>query len=426
MEPVKAALMGAGNRGGFVYADYARMNPAMMKIVAVAEPVEAKRERIRQEHHLEDARVFTDWKDAMPALPPETEAVIIATQDRMHAGPLLEAMARNLHILCEKPIVPTLAECRDIEKKSAAFTRVFMVAHVLKYTAFFSKIKELLDGGRIGKLIGIDLVENVGHIHTSHSFVRGNWRNLAESSPMILAKSCHDMDMLYWLAGSPCESLNSYGALHYFKKENAPAGAPERCLEGCPHQTTCPYYAAKIYLGPNTGWPVNVITTDLSIEGRFKALQTGPYGRCVFHCDNDVVDHQTVSMRFTNGVMAAFTMSAFTMEITRDITLFGTHGEMTGNLEHGRVTVKDFSTGNIEDIAIASPVGGHSGGDVNFATDFVRMIRGGGAGRNAVKNAFESHYMALAAEHSRLNGSRLIDMAAFKTGLDHFKTGLDQ
>ncbi|MDR0598971.1 MAG: Gfo/Idh/MocA family oxidoreductase [Treponema sp.] len=414
MEPVKVLLLGAGSRGTHVYAEYAKMNPGMMKIAAVAEPSEARRNVIQEEHGLEPGRVFTGWKDAMNALPAETEAVIIATQDKMHAEALAEAMKRNLHILCEKPIVPTLRECRDIERKSADFDKVFMVAHVLKYTPFFSKIKELLDGGRIGTLVGIDLAENVGHIHMSHSFVRGNWRSAAESSPMILAKSCHDMDMLRWLAGSPCESLSSYGALRYFKKENAPEGAPERCLDGCPRQTDCPYHVSKIYLGDYTGWPVNVISADLSINGRFKALRTGPYGRCVFRCDNDVVDHQTVSLRFANGVMATFTMSAFTMRITRTVTLFGTGGEITGDLEDGRVTLKCFASGNTEEISVAVPTGGHSGGDVNFITDFVKMIRGGGAGRNVAKRSFESHYMAFAAEHSRLNGSQTIDPRAFK------------
>ena len=177
----------------------------------------------------------------------------------------------------------------------------------------------------------------------------------------------------------------------------------------------CPYHVSKIYLGNYTGWPVNVISTDLSIEGRVKALETGPYGRCVFHCDNDVVDHQTASMRFTNGVIAAFTMSGFTMETTRDITLFGTQGEIGGNLEQEHIKVKDFSSKSIEDISLGASVGGHSGGDVNFITDFVRMVRDkSGTGRTSVKDSFESHYMAFAAEHSRLNGSKTVIMEDFR------------
>jgi predicted dehydrogenase len=310
-----------------------------------------------------------------------------------------------------------LEECRAIEKGSAAFTRVFMICHVLKYTTFFSKIKELLDAGRIGRLIGIDLIENVGHLHLSHSFVRGNWRNLAESSPMILAKSCHDMDILRWLAGAPCESLSSYGALHYFTAKNAPPGAPERCLDGCPHLTTCPYHVSKIYLTDYAGWPVNVIATDLSLEGRLRALETGPYGRCVFRCDNDVVDHQTVAIQFTNGVSANFTMSGFTMETHRNITLFGTGGEIRGDMEAEHISVKEFSSRNREDIKLAAPIGGHSGGDVNLLTDFVRNVRDqDGSARTSIKDSFESHYMAFAAEYSRLNKARTISLGDFKIG----------
>jgi predicted dehydrogenase len=400
----------------YAYAEYARLNPTMLKIVSVAEPDEAKRKKIQEDHRIPDSLAFRSWEEPFANLPP-VEGLIISTQDQMHAGPLAKAMERNMHILCEKPIVPSLEECRQIEKSSSGFTKVFMIAHVLKYTVFFSKVKELLDEGRIGKLIGIDLIENVGHIHFSHSFTRGNWRNRAESSPMILAKSCHDMDMLYWLAGAPCESLSSYGSLNYFKEENAPKGAPKRCLEGCPHMIGCPYFAPKIYITDNVKWPVNVITTDLSMAGRIKALETGPYGRCVFHCDNDVVDHQTVAMRFANGVTANFIMSGFTMETHRSITLFGTGGEITGDMENNTIRVKEFSSRNVEHIEPAKPLGGHAGGDTNFVTDFVRLVRGGGGeGRNMVKNSFESHYMAFAAEASRLEGAKNIKLGEFKRG----------
>jgi predicted dehydrogenase len=414
MKPVTTLLLGVGSRGLNVFAGYARMNPQMLKITAVAEPVDVKRKQAQAEHGIDNALAFRGWEDAFKQ-DLDVEAVIIATQDRMHYGPLTAAMRRGLHILCEKPVVPTLEECRSLEQEAAAFTNVFMMGFVLKYTVFFSTIKRLLDQGRIGRLIGINLIENVGHVHMSHSFVRGNWRNLRESSPMILAKSCHDMDMLHWLAGADCDSVSSFGALNFFTAKNAPAGAPERCLDGCPHSSTCPWFVGRIYLTAFTGWPVDVISTDHSLEGRLKALETGPYGRCVFHCDNDVVDHQTVSLRFANGVSAAFTMSGFTMDIHRGITLFGTGGEITGDMEENRITVKDFSTGNREHIDLATPAGGHSGGDSGLVTDFVRMIRGeGGLGSASVRDSLESHYMAFAAERSRLAGGALVKMADVK------------
>jgi len=407
MKPINALLLGAGSRGTDVFAEYARLNPAMLKIAAVAEPDAAKREKIANMHRIPAEKAFTSWEEAFNRLP-AVDAVIIATKDQMHYGPIMAAIERNLHILCEKPIVPHPDECYQIENKSSGFSKVFMIAHVLKYTAFFSKIKSLLSTGRIGRLIGINLIEHVGHIHYSHSYVRGNWRCKAESSPMILAKSCHDMDILYWLADSPCESLYSYGDLHHFKKENAPAEAPSRCLENCPHSAECPYFAPKIYLTDNTDWPVNVIATDLSLEGRLAALETGPYGRCVFHCDNDVVDHQTVSMRFNNGVTANFIMSGFTAEIHRSISLFGTAGEINGDMEENTIRVSEFASQYTEIIELGKQTGTHSGGDRRFITDFVNMVRGsGGHGKNMIRNSFESHYMAFAAEQSRLDAKKI-------------------
>ena len=413
MKPVKALLLGAGNRGAFTYGKFASMNPGALQIIAAAEPHSDRRRIIQEEHNIPSEYIYITWEDAFVKLPP-VDAVIIATQDQMHHGPILESMKANLHILCEKPVVPSLDDCHSVEKAAANFNKVFMVAHVLKYTPFFCRVKELLDEGRAGRLIGLNLVESVGHIHISHSFVRGNWRNTAESAPMILAKSCHDMDMLAWLAGSPCESLSSYGALNYFNAANAPKDAPKRCLEGCPHMTKCPYHAGKIYLGTSIGWPVNVITTDLSMKGRMKALEEGPYGRCVFHCDNDVVDHQCAMLRFKNGVTANFTMSGFTMKTHRSVYIYGTTGEITGEMEDGKITVKDFPSRNIEVINIAEPLGGHGGGDFAFISDFVSCVRGSGLGKNMVKDSFESHYMAIAAEASRLDSGKTVRMEDFR------------
>ena len=415
MKPINVLLLGAGSRGAYAYAAYALQNPTMLKIAAVAEPDALKRQKIQNEHRI--PACFSSWEQAFAALPPQLDGVIIATQDKMHREPIIAAMKRNLNILCEKPIVPRPEECREIEKLSANFSKVFMIAHVLKYTAFYAKIKELLTAGKIGKLIGMDLIEHVGHIHYSHSFVRGNWRSSAESSPMILAKSCHDMDMMYWLAGASCQSLSSNGELQYFTKANAPEGAPRRCLDGCPHMSACPYYAPKIYLGSNTDWPVNVISTDLSHEGRLAALESGPYGRCVFYCDNDVVDHETVSMRFTNGVMANFTMSAFSAEIHRSISLFGSSGEIKGDMEANKIVLIEFASGTCETIEPGKTSGGHSGGDTRLIGDFVRLVRDGSSdGRTMIRNSFESHYMAFAAEQSRLEGARTIQLDAFRRG----------
>ena len=417
MEPVRAILLGAGSRGKDTYAEFAKKNPGSLKIVAVAEPNPERRRAVQEEHGIPDALSVGRWEEALRA-PSGAEAVIVATQDKMHVEPVIASIGKDLHILCEKPIAPTAQECLRIEAAAARYDKVFLVGHVLRYTNFFSKVKELLDAGRIGRLVGIEHSENVGHIHMSHSFVRGNWRRMEESSPMILAKSCHDMDILLWLAGSDCQSLSSYGDLNYFKSGHAPAGAPARCLDGCPAAESCPYNVQKIYLTDKTRWPVNVITTDLSMEGRIRALETGPYGRCVFRCDNDVVDHQVVALKFANGVTATFTMTGFSMTTHRTIRLMGTEGEILGEMEDSSVTVRHFPSGSIERTEIAHLESGHSGGDPNLIADFTRLVRSGsGGGRTSAVHSIQSHLRAFAAEESRLRGGELVGMADFRKGI---------
>ena len=415
MKPIRIALLGAGNRGRYVYAEYAKQRPNEMKIVAVAEPDDAKRAAIVEEHAIEQEYACKDWKQLFEK-PLDIDGVIIATQDTMHREPIFAAMEKNYHILCEKPIVTTEEQSREIAKKTEGYGKIFVIGHVLRYSPFFTRVKHLIDSGALGKLIGIELDESVGHIHQSHSYVRGHWRNKEESSPMILAKSCHDMDMLCYLAGSGCESLSSYGDLYHFKPENAPEGAPVRCLDGCPIERECPYAAQKIYLGKNTDWPVNVITTDLSIEGRVKALQTGPWGRCVYHCDNNVVDHQVVQALFLNGVTANFTMSGFTMETHRTLRLMGTKAELKGDMEQGIIEIDEFSSRDHKTIHIETKKEGHSGSDELFVADFIRQVKENDQkGRTSINASLQSHFMAFAAETSRLAHGEKIDMASYST-----------
>ncbi len=414
MNPVRVALLGAGDRGRFTYAKYALDHPDELTIVAIAEPDETKRRRIVEEHSIESGLAVSDWR-ALFERPLPVDAVIIAIQDAMHKDAILAAMEGQYHILCEKPVVTTLEESKAVAEKAKQYDKVFSVAHVLRYSRFFNKVRHLLDEGAIGRLIGIELDESVGHIHMSHSFVRGHWNNSNTSAPMILAKSCHDLDILRYLAGSECTSLSSYGDLHHFTAEHKPAGATARCTDGCPHLQTCPYAAQKIYLGDNIGWPVSVITTDLSIEGRLKALREGPWGRCVYQCDNNVVDHQTVQMRFENGVIATFTMSGFTMKTHRTLRLMGTGGELMGDMEAGVITLQNFSSRDRQTIRLETTQEGHSGSDARFIADFVRLVRSHiTEGGTSVAQALQSHNMAFAAEASRLSGGAKIEMKEYQ------------
>ena len=285
-------------------------------------------------------------------------------------------------------------------------------------------LEDLLRRGEIGKIETIDAVEHVAYWHQAHSFVRGNWRNSSETSPMILQKSCHDMDILRWLAGKPCLRVQSFGSLDYFKAANAPQGAAKRCLDGCAAKDGCPYDAEKIYItDPRTGirgrgkrWPCAVLASEPDEEKIYGALRTGPYGRCVFHCDNNVVDHQTVNLEFQDNIHATFTMTAFTQDCHRTIKITGTMGEIEGDMEKNALILRRF--GRPQEVIDLNEEGGqfsgHGGGDFGLMSSFCKLIAAGGTqGLTGVDASVESHVMALAAEASRLDGGRTITLAEF-------------
>lgn len=299
MNQVTAILIGAGARGQ-IYARYAQEHPEELRIIAVAEPKADRRALMCRAYGIPADRAFSNWEDLM-ARPQMADAALICTLDDMHTEPTLAALKQGYHVLLEKPMSNSETECRAIAAAAEEAQRVLSVCHVLRYTPFYRTIKQLIDDGQVGEVASLSQVENVGYWHHAHSFVRGNWRCSEQTSPMILQKSCHDMDILLWLSGQRCTRVSSFGSLHHFDAAHAPQDAPLRCTDGCPHSVVCPYDAGKIYLTDNVGWPTEMLTTDLSREGRLKALREGPYGRCVYHCDNDVVDRQVVNLEFDNG-----------------------------------------------------------------------------------------------------------------------------
>ncbi len=407
MRKISIALIGAGQRGEN-YSEYALRYPHEIQCVAVAEPNPVRRERYCNTYGIATEQRYTDWQ-ALLAQPKMADAVLICTQDKYHFAPTMAALDAGYHVLLEKPMSPDPAECVAMGKRAAELQQHFLICHVLRYTNFFRTIKQVLDDGEIGHLISIQHNENVAFWHYAHSYVRGNWRNSKESSPMILAKSCHDMDILLWLAGADCRQLSSFGSLTHFRSENAPPGAPTRCLDGCPVADECAYYAPAFYLTGTTGWPASTISDDTSTEGLLQALQSGPYGRCVYHCDNNVVDHQVVTIEFVNGVTAAFTMCAFTNDVSRTIKLMGTKGEIRGiiDAQKNELEITNFIQGTRKTVYTPNKSGsqGHGGGDFGVMHDFVRLLQQGDKqrGRTSAAISVQSHLMAFAAEESRLS-----------------------
>jgi predicted dehydrogenase len=405
--------VGAGVRGAEAYGRFALDHPAQARVVAVAEPDDARRRRFAADHGLRPERTFEDWADLL-AVGREADALVVATPDRLHTAPTLAALELGYDILVEKPIAPTEDELDQVARAAAVSRGSVTVAHVLRHAPFFARIRRLLDDGMVGRLIAISHHENIGYWHFAHSYVRGNWRRAESASPMLLAKACHDLDLLRWFCGAACERVSSVGGLSHFRAENAPAGAPPRCTDGCPAADDCAFYAPRFYverLAGVSGWPVSAITVDPSPEGRMRALREGPYGRCVYHCDNDVADHQQVLLEFANGVTATLTVSAFTADNTRTIKLMGTRGEIRGRLDSGEIELRTFHPEQLEQVGVsADEVGGHAGGDealmAAFCADVARR-RAGEAGESSLtslQESLESHRIAFAAERARVEG----------------------
>ena len=410
-QPVTVIVIGAGQRGGDAYAPYALENPQDAQIVGVAEPREDRRACFAKAHALPEGNVYSDWRELL-ARERFADAVIVATQDRDHFAPTMLALEKGYHVLCEKPMSPDPVECLRMADAARQYGRKLSVCHVLRYTPFFSQIKKLIVDGAIGEVMGITLIENVAYWHQAHSYVRGNWRNLSQSSPMIMSKSCHDLDMLLWLVDDACTQVSSYGHLTHFRRENAPEGAPERCLDGCPHRDDCPYYAPRIYVDWKDAWQADtlrrIVSLDTSPAGLMKALQTGPYGRCVYRCDNDVVDHQVVNLDFRRGAVASFTMTAFANDEGRVIKVMGTRGEIIGHAAENRIQYVTYLDQTRHTITV-HPSAGHMGGDSAIMRDFIRLLRSedGDSGLTSADRSVASHLLALAAEQSRVEGRNI-------------------
>ena len=411
---VTAILLGAGHRGADAYASYALQYPQELTFVGVAEPRKERREEFQKNHKIEEKYAVESWEELL-AFPKLADIVLICTQDHMHMEPMEKAMELGYDILVEKPISPFKEELENLKEKTRKYEGMISVCHVLRYSPFFRKIKEIVDSGTIGEMINIQHMESIGYWHMAHSFVRGNWRNIKESSPICLAKTCHDFDILLWLTGKKCERVSSFGSRTLFRKEKAPLGAPERCTDGCPHRNTCPYFAPKFYLEhPKAivdGFR-KVVTMDETYEGLMEALKTGPYGRCVFACDNDVCDHQIVNMEMEGGLTISFTLSAFTNECERIITLQGSRGEIKGWMEEDKIVVTDFVTGNKTTYKLNTPKVGHSGSDASMMQELVLLISQGRQKENIsnATQAIDSHLIAFAAEESRLANGRVIEL----------------
>ena len=414
MKQLSLVLIGGGDRGSS-YLKYLQKNPNKFRVAALAEPVKEKREYLRDVYNIPADMCFESFEELL-SLPKLADIAMICTQDKMHFAPAMKAIEKKYDLLLEKPIAPTAEECKKITEAANKNGVKVLVCHVLRYTPFYKFIKNFIESGKLGDIINITHTEGVGITNMSHSFVRGNWRKTDESAPMILAKCCHDTDLLQWLLGEECESVQSFGTLTYYRSENAPEGATKRCLDGCPHKDNCLYYAPDFYkvntaeihhfraIVANKFEP-----TDEEID---EALITSPYGRCVYYCDNDVVDHQMVNIQFKGGKNAVLIMSPFN-KAGRISTFMGTKGELRADLEEQTLSIYYLKTRETTQIYTPlsdfdqSIAGGHGGGDMGIMEDLYEYIANNNPSNSISDISFSciSHMIAFAAEKSRLEGT---------------------
>ncbi|THF83501.1 Gfo/Idh/MocA family protein [Cohnella fermenti] len=413
------AVVGAGARGLISYAPYFSQHPEEAEIAAVAEPNEARRTAFADQFGLPADRVFASWEQLLEQ-PRLCDALLISTQDRMHFEPVMAALRKGYHVLLEKPMSNDPAECVEMTDMARQSGLLLTICHVSRYIPFWKRLKALLAEGAIGDVVSIQHNENVGYLHYAHSFVRGNWRNATQSSPMILAKSCHDMDLIRWLIDSDCERVSSFGSLTHFRPENAPEGAADRCTDGCAAEASCPYSAKRFYsLDLETNPYAGLIADPPTLPNRMEAIRKGPYGKCVYRTDNDVVDHQVVNMEFANGATAMFSMCGFTRDTNRIVQIMGTKGEIRGDLLREEIDLFEFNGGKRTVFRTPSEDGGHHGGDAGILRQFLSDLREErfAGSLTSAEASLESHLMAFAAENSRLRQGEVVDLRTFRSAL---------
>jgi predicted dehydrogenase len=421
---VDAVLIGAGLRGMRSYGALAV--EAGVRFVAVVDPNASRREAFAAMHELAPDRCFAaveEWLAAPGA--PFARAALVATPDDEHVAPTLAALRAGCHVLLEKPMAPSLAECRELIAAADAAGRQLHVCHVLRYSPIFQTIQRIVASGRLGRLVTIDHRENVDARHMAHSYVRGAYRRADGSNPMLLAKSCHDLDLLHWLLGDdPIRRVASFGSLRHFRPESVGPEIPARCTDGCPIEATCAFSAIRAYAPaePQAAPEIALLTQVFPISEpvsfdpaeRRAALATSPYGRCVYRCDNDVVDHQVLAMETASGTSIAFTMHGHSHAEGRTLRIDGTVATLRATITETdpEVTISTHGTDEVEVVDLGADARsslGHRGGDLGVLRAFAASLSGtAGPGEGLstdARTSYESHLVGWAAEHARTTGT---------------------
>lgn len=409
-KPITYVVVGAGSRGN-AYAAYAEKFPGKAQLIGVSDINDFRREKMSNRFKVAPDRRYGDYREIL-GVPKFADAMVISLPDYLHYDAAMKAMELGYHILLEKPMAQTEKECRSLLAQSKRHNRIVALGHVLRYAPYFIALRETVRSGIIGDLVSIQHMEPIEHIHFSHSYVRGNWHNSKETTPIILSKSCHDLDILRWIVDKPCISASADGDLRYFKEANAPEGAPLRCTDGCPYDSECPFSTNKVYANGG-GWSfVLDLSSNPTREEIDNKLKLCNYGKCVFHCDNDQPDHYISNFVFEGGTTATFSMEAFTPWGGRRTRIMGTKGYIEGT--EGEFTVTDFLTKRpkVWNMDILNKLNistsGHGGGDLALFRDFAEAVFYEDVSRltSNIEASVESHIMGFMCEKSRKSNKK--------------------
>ena len=412
---VTFSVVGLGGRASAYLSALQELYPNEHQVVAVADPDPAKQARARNDYGLQDNQIFDTDLDLMEQ-PRLSDVAIVATQDKLHLRDIRGLLAKGYDLILEKPVATTLEELQEIAAVSKSFPdQMVAVCHVLRHTVFFGEIRRILESGRFGPVVSIQHNENIGYYHFAHSYVRGPWNNSETSGPLTLTKSCHDMDiLLYLLENTHCQQISSYGALSIFNRDHYdPATMAPMCVD-CPQNESCAFSAPKLY---SSGKIKSVVFDLSSVDKVRKNLGTSPYGRCVYHCDNNVVDHQSTAIQFDNGVTATFSLSAFSAKVNRSLKIMCQFGEIRAIEKPYLIETTDFRTDETTVTELDIRDRGHGGGDKAFVKDFMESYLHGVPFNSTLEHAIESHAMALLAEESRKDNGNAKSVSQWMQGL---------
>jgi predicted dehydrogenase len=408
---LSAVGVGLGHRTE-LYASYAEKHPDQLQIVGAADPDPQRLARFATRFNVPPQRCYPT-ATALTAEPRFADVAINGTMDRQHVPTSLPLLAAGYHLLLEKPICPDAQELAQLSAACRQSERQVMICHVLRYAPFYAAIRERIAAGEIGAILSLRTVENVSYHHMAVGFVRGKWRRGGESNPMLLAKCCHDLDIVCWmLSGIQPVRVSSFGGLKHFCPDCAPPGSGTRCLADCQIEDQCPYSARRNYVDQGRwgfyAWDSLEHLENPTIEQKLASLRAdNPYGRCVWRCDNDVVDHQSVLVEFADGSIATHDMVANTSRPCRTIHIVGATGEIVGDMEEGRFVVRhpDARPGHeyseeLVDLSVSGDM--HGGGDLRLVEDFLRVVRGDqpSLSTTALADSINGHLIAFAADQS--------------------------